>query len=154
MKETRAFAFVDYCTMFADQIYVREQVNGKWDSYSLAELPGHLALAHVRRLLFEGRDPVLVTGNVAEGAMPELDQAVADAIRESGGSVPAGVCPECQQSPCIGHPRAGERPLLNKTGGSDVEGGDPDCVHDWRPYFAHLVCVKCGAAQRGAAAAP
>jgi len=54
-----------------------------------------------------------------KGPWPEVDEAVAAAIRESGGSSPAGVCPECQQSPCIGHPRASERPLLNKTGGSD-----------------------------------
>ena len=40
--------------------------------------------------------------------------------RESGGSIPAGVCPECQQSPCIGHPRAPYPPVLNKSGGSDV----------------------------------
>ena len=71
--------------------------------------------------------------------------------RESGGSIPAGVCPECQQSPCIGHPRAPYPPVLNKSGGSAVEGGDENCAHDWRDYFAHRVCIKCGAAQRGAA---
>ncbi len=42
-------------------------------------------------------------------------------FRESGGSIPAAVCPECQQSPCIGHPGRGQPPHLNKTGGSDVE---------------------------------
>jgi hypothetical protein len=26
---------------------------------------------------------------------------------------------------------------------------DAVCDHEWRPYFAHLVCVKCGAGQRG-----
>lgn len=42
--------------------------------------------------------------------------------RESGGSIPDNVCPECRQSPCIGHPRPPEPPDLNKSGGSDVEG--------------------------------
>jgi hypothetical protein len=36
---------------------------------------------------------------------------------QSGGSISAGVCPECQQSPCIGHPRKREPPDSNKTGG-------------------------------------
>ena len=29
----------DYIVKYCEDIYVREQINGKWGSYSLAELP-------------------------------------------------------------------------------------------------------------------
>ena len=60
--------------------------------------------------------------------------------RESGDSIPAGVCPECQESPCIGHPRAAEPPLLNKSGGSDVVGECP-CMAN--PHFSGGPLCRC-----------
>lgn len=42
--------WLDYFVRFAGEIFVREQVDGKWGSYSLAELPGSLAFAHAKRL--------------------------------------------------------------------------------------------------------
>lgn len=30
--------FVEYCLHYAEDIFVREEINGKWGSYSLAEL--------------------------------------------------------------------------------------------------------------------
>jgi hypothetical protein len=43
-------------------------------------------------------------------------------VAESGGSSAAPVCPECQKSPCVGHPALAERPEMCKGGGS--EGAD------------------------------
>jgi len=44
----------------APRIYVREEVNGKWDSYALTELPAELAILHVLRFIAEGRMPVVM----------------------------------------------------------------------------------------------
>jgi hypothetical protein len=41
-------------------IFVREQLNGKWGSYSLAELPAPLAIKHAFRFLRENRAPYMV----------------------------------------------------------------------------------------------
>ena len=46
-----------------DTIFVREQINGKWGSYSLRELPEELAKKHIMRFLSEGRLPVIVLEN-------------------------------------------------------------------------------------------
>ncbi len=35
----------------ADEIYVREEINGKWGSYSLTELPAKLAIKHALRFI-------------------------------------------------------------------------------------------------------
>ena len=43
-----------------DSIFVREQLNGKWGSYSLAELPAPLGIKHAFRFLRENRAPVMV----------------------------------------------------------------------------------------------
>ena len=59
-----------YLRVHADSIYVREQVNGKWGSYSLAELAGidkQLAFEHVLRF---------VDNFAAEGSIPHRIIAV------------------------------------------------------------------------------
>jgi len=48
---------LSYILEFQDVIYVREQVNGKWGSFSLEELPDDLRQNHVNRFLDEGRIP-------------------------------------------------------------------------------------------------
>lgn len=88
--------------------------------------------------------------DVRRDAMQCTDQ------NDDGAPCRRSVCAHSATTLCCvhaGHDPARETwaPLVNKGGGSDVEGGDANCAHDWRPYFAHLVCVKCGAAQRGAA---
>ena len=50
----------DYITTHAGTIYVREQHNGRWGSFSLSELPGKVAIAHALRFIKEGRVPVRV----------------------------------------------------------------------------------------------
>jgi len=50
----------DYIVQYSDVIYVREQVNGKWGSYSLKELPSELALKHAIRFIKEGIVPVRI----------------------------------------------------------------------------------------------
>jgi len=50
----------DYIAEYSDAIFVREQVNGKWGSYSLRELPSELALKHALRFVKEGRVPVRI----------------------------------------------------------------------------------------------
>jgi uncharacterized coiled-coil DUF342 family protein len=44
----------------AERIYVREQMNGKWDSYALTELPAALAIMHVLKFISEHRMPVVM----------------------------------------------------------------------------------------------
>lgn len=44
----------------ADMIFVREEVGGKWGSFSLKELPIELAMKHKQRFLDEGRVPHMV----------------------------------------------------------------------------------------------
>lgn len=47
----------DYIVKYADDIYVREQIDGKWGAYSLSEMPVKLALMHAMRLIKEGTVP-------------------------------------------------------------------------------------------------
>lgn len=53
----------DYIVKYADDIYVREQINGKWGSYSLTEMPTILALKHSMRFIKEGRVPHRIIRN-------------------------------------------------------------------------------------------
>ena len=46
-----------YIEEHADTIYVREQVDGRWGAYSLAELPSKLAIKHVLRFVRESFVP-------------------------------------------------------------------------------------------------
>lgn len=46
----------------APRICVREQVDGKWGSYTLTEMPAELAIMHVLRFISEGRMPVVMPG--------------------------------------------------------------------------------------------
>jgi len=39
----------EYIEQWADDIYVREQVDGKWGTYALSELPPKLAMRHAMR---------------------------------------------------------------------------------------------------------
>lgn len=48
----------DYISLWKHSIYVREQVNGKWDSYALTELPSNKAIDHTLHFVKEGRIPV------------------------------------------------------------------------------------------------
>jgi hypothetical protein len=104
-----ALAMLDYCAVHAERIYVRENLPARgWDAYALSELPVSVALGWVRKWLGEGRQPIIV--------------------RETGDSFPVGVCPECLQSPCIGHPSEPGSPHLNKTGGCSL--GAVGCDRD------------------------
>jgi len=47
----------DYITKYADGIIVREQIAGKWGSYSLTELPANLAIKNALFFIKEGRVP-------------------------------------------------------------------------------------------------
>lgn len=46
----------------AERIYVREFVNQKWGSFSLAELPVKQAMKHAMRFIIEGRIPLVMKG--------------------------------------------------------------------------------------------
>ncbi len=50
-------ALCDYIVKYADVIYVREQIDGKWGSYSLTEIPAKLALKWAMTFIKEGRIP-------------------------------------------------------------------------------------------------
>lgn len=47
----------DYIIKYADDIYVRENINGKWGSYALSEIPAMLALKHTIGWIKEGVVP-------------------------------------------------------------------------------------------------
>ena len=47
----------DYIVKYADDIYVREQIDGKWGSYSLAEMPTKLTLKWAMTFIKERRIP-------------------------------------------------------------------------------------------------
>ena len=50
----------NYISLHKSTIYVREQVKGKWGSYSLSELPTDLAIDHALRFVQQGIVPVRV----------------------------------------------------------------------------------------------
>ncbi len=54
----------DYILEYADCIYVREEIAGKWGSFSLTELPVQKALAHAFRFITEGRIPIRLVKDV------------------------------------------------------------------------------------------
>jgi hypothetical protein len=79
MKDTDvkdAADMVTYMRIHATRIFVREKVNGKWDAYSLAELPDRLRSEHELRFLEEARVPVrlLTDEEMAENAKQEKDK--------------------------------------------------------------------------------
>lgn len=47
----------DYILKFCDDIYVEEQINGKWGKYRLSEIPARLALKHAMTWIKEGTIP-------------------------------------------------------------------------------------------------
>jgi len=47
----------DYIIKYADDIYVREQIDGKWGAYVLSEMPTKLALKWAMTFIKEGRVP-------------------------------------------------------------------------------------------------
>lgn len=49
-----------------ERIFVREQIDGKWDSYSLKQLPHKLRNNHIQRFLNEGRIPAVYLGPLDE----------------------------------------------------------------------------------------
>jgi hypothetical protein len=48
---------IDYIVYNADRIYVREEIDGKVDSYALTDLPAELAIFHALRFIRERRIP-------------------------------------------------------------------------------------------------
>jgi len=52
----------DYISLYKRSIFIREQIDGKWGGYSLAELPSGKAIDHALRFIKEGRIPVRVKG--------------------------------------------------------------------------------------------
>ena len=51
---------VQYIKDYKDYIYVREQVDGKWGSYALSELPVDKAIDHALRFIQEERTSVRI----------------------------------------------------------------------------------------------
>jgi len=56
----------DYIVIWAKDIYVRDQVDGKWDGYSLLELPAEKAIYHALRFIKEGLIPVRILADKGE----------------------------------------------------------------------------------------
>ena len=53
----------DYIVKYADDIYVREQINGKWSAHALSELPVVIALKHVMKWIKGGIVPHRIIRN-------------------------------------------------------------------------------------------
>lgn len=47
----------DYISLYKRSIFVREEINGKWDNYSLAELPADKAIDHALEFVKGNRIP-------------------------------------------------------------------------------------------------
>ena len=58
--------FHEYCQTNAHLIFVREQVDGKWGSYSLKELGDEKTLEWARRWGKENRMPVMIKEEMYE----------------------------------------------------------------------------------------
>lgn len=52
----------DYIVRYAGVIFVREEIDGKWGSHSLTQLPGQLAVKHALRFVRDGVVPVCYVG--------------------------------------------------------------------------------------------
>lgn len=50
----------EYIETYREDIYIREQINGKWGAYNLNEMPAELAEQHIQRFLNSGRIPVRI----------------------------------------------------------------------------------------------
>ena len=50
----------DYIAHYADSIFIREQIDGKWGSFSLAEVSGSKAIEHALRFIKERTIPIRV----------------------------------------------------------------------------------------------
>jgi hypothetical protein len=48
---------MEYLEKYLDEIYVREEIDGKWQTCSLSELPVPKLISHVFRFLRENRVP-------------------------------------------------------------------------------------------------
>lgn len=55
-RARRAVQLMDKIEFNMDRIYVREKIDSKFESYSLAELPGSLAIKHAFRFLREAME--------------------------------------------------------------------------------------------------
>ena len=51
---------LDWIERYADSIFVREEISGKWKNAALGALPAKRALFHAFRFIREGRIPVRV----------------------------------------------------------------------------------------------
>ena len=51
MTNQKILELVNQIEQNAGSIFVREQINGEWQNTSLLEMPAHLAIRHVCRLL-------------------------------------------------------------------------------------------------------
>ena len=58
---------LDYIERYADTIFVRELVNGNWESVALSSLPAKRALFHGFRFLRDGVIPVQVRDAEEDG---------------------------------------------------------------------------------------
>lgn len=54
-------ALASYIKEYKSGIYVREQVNGKWGSYSLTELPADKAIDHALSFIERGFIPTRIS---------------------------------------------------------------------------------------------
>jgi len=70
---------LDYIETYAADIKIREQVDGKWRHYSLAEMPGHLAIKHAFRFLREGRIPRRIQRASADDTASGISKTDAEA---------------------------------------------------------------------------
>ena len=77
-----------YMRIHAEGIFVREEIDGKWGSYSLAEMPDRLRGEHEARFIEEGRIPVRI---LTDEEIKENKENEEGASGTSGSDGPVGV---------------------------------------------------------------
>lgn len=50
----------EYCTLYSDRIYVREQVDGKWENRSLEELNPRRRVVRIKEMMSRGIIPTRI----------------------------------------------------------------------------------------------
>lgn len=77
---TQMTDLLDYIERYADAIFVRDQIDGKWDAYALSSLPAPRALFHAFRWIREGVIPHRLLTDA------EIAEREAEAQRKKGGA--------------------------------------------------------------------
>ena len=83
MVESGVQELMQFLQLHANEIHVREEINGKWGNYTLAELPGNKAMMHMAQFIEEGRRPLILKAEdiQVQARLTQLEDLVAGALQ-------------------------------------------------------------------------